>query len=161
MREAVRHEPRWPLLVELRERPVRVVVREARERGQRLELAVRLDPASHVWTRHPLPRLEPRQHVEVPQREELDGQVEHRVEAEVRQVEKPLDAAQQPRRVEPARRELRLEPTQQRRVQPCLHRASEHRGVPPDAAALRRGAVEAAVDPLPERAGQPERGEHG
>src|SRR5690606_40922614 len=52
-------------------------VREACERGQRLELAVRLDPAPHVRACHPLPRLEPRQHVEVPQREELERQVEH------------------------------------------------------------------------------------
>ncbi len=82
-------ERRAVVVEELGERPLRVIVRERRERRERLELPRRLEPSAHVRAGHAAPCIDAVQHVEVPQHQQLDRQIQHRRVAQVGEVHQP------------------------------------------------------------------------
>jgi len=95
MPEGLRGQPVAPL-VDLRETPVRVVVREPAERRKRLHLAEHGEPRAQPRAGPPLPCFQRRQHVEIPQGGRVDQEVEERLETEVGEAHQAAEACHLP-----------------------------------------------------------------
>ena len=92
-----------------------IVLPDLRERAERVELADRLHPAAHAMPDVAAPRIQREEHVEVPERQRLEEEVEdRRPGAELRKAQDAHQAAHARRRGCPAGAQPRLDVREQR-----------------------------------------------
>ena len=120
-----------PALADRRACPLRVVAAGGGERRQRIDVGDGGHPAAHAGSRHPAPAVQSEEHVEVPERQRLDGEMEKRCRrAKLAESEDAVQPAHACRRRDTSGGQARPQFPERRRLDACRGHVFEKRRIP-------------------------------